>query len=73
MRPGSRLPLVVGGIRADNDCMLSAHCPRHRRTVLVATSQIDGIDHSDDALIVRWHCTCGTRGTTHFPRGRVVA
>jgi hypothetical protein len=53
--------------------MLSAHCPGHQRTVLVVTSQIDGIDQSDDALIVRWHCTCGTPGTTHFPRARAVA
>lgn len=52
--------------------MLSAHCPRHGRTVLVATSQIDGIDHTNSTLVVRWHCTCGTHGTTHFPRARTA-
>jgi hypothetical protein len=63
---------VVGRIRAENGGMLRAHCPRHGRTVLVATSQIDGIDHTNSTLVVRWHCTCGTPGSTHFPRTRAV-
>ncbi len=50
--------------------MLSAHCPRHGRTVLVPTSSIDGIDNTSDAILVRWHCSCGQPGTTRFPRRR---
>jgi hypothetical protein len=48
--------------------MLSAHCPRHGRTVLVPTSAIDGIDNTQAGIVVRWHCTCGHPGTTRFPR-----
>ena len=73
MRPGAMLPLVGGPIDADNVPMLRAHCPRHDRTVLVATSQIDGVDHTERAILVRWHCTCGTRGTTSFQRPTVAA
>lgn len=52
--------------------MLSAHCPRHDRTVLVPTSAIDGIDNTAAGIVVRWHCTCGETGTTRFsPRQRV--
>lgn len=50
--------------------MLSAHCPRHGRTVLVPTSAIDGIDNTQAGIVVRWHCTCGHPGTTRFPRRR---
>lgn len=50
--------------------MLSAHCPRHGRTVLVPTSSIDGIDNTSDGIVVRWHCTCGEPGRTRFPRRR---
>ncbi len=50
--------------------MLSAHCPRHGRTVLIPTSRIDGISNGDRHLTVHWHCTCGERGATRFPRRR---
>ncbi len=50
--------------------MLSAHCPRHGRQVLVTTGQIDGIDNTDRGIVVRWSCTCGERGTTRFPQRR---
>ncbi len=50
--------------------MLSAHCPRHGRTVLVPTAQIDAIDNHDTSIVVRWHCTCGEHGSTRFPRRR---
>lgn len=53
--------------------MLSAHCPRHGRTVLVATSSIDHIDNTEAGIVVHWHCTCGERGATRFPpRGRTL-
>lgn len=48
--------------------MLSAHCPRHGRTVLVPTSAIDAIDNTLDGIVVRWHCTCGQLGATRYPR-----
>lgn len=48
--------------------MLSAHCPRHGRTVLVPTSAIDGIDNTSSGIVVRWRCSCGEAGRTRFPR-----
>ena len=48
--------------------MLSAHCPRHGRNVLVTTSRIDAIDNTERAIVVRWHCTCGHQGTSRFAR-----
>jgi hypothetical protein len=50
--------------------MLSAHCPRHGTNVLVTTSRIDGIDNTERGIVVRWHCTCGQRGSTTFPARR---
>lgn len=50
--------------------MFSAHCPRHGRTVLVPTSRIDGIENGAADMVVRWHCSCGERSTTRFPRRR---
>ncbi|MDP1820526.1 MAG: hypothetical protein Q8K58_11645 [Acidimicrobiales bacterium] len=50
--------------------MLRAHCPRHGRPVLLPTAYIDGIDNSERAIVVRWHCTCGESGSTRFPRRR---
>jgi hypothetical protein len=61
---------VVGGNRAEDGGMLSAHCPRHGRQVLVTTGQIDGIDNTDRGIVVRWSCTCGERGTSRFPHRR---
>jgi hypothetical protein len=48
--------------------MLEAHCPRHGRTVLVPSSGIDGVENTAHGIVVRWHCTCGERGTTRFAR-----
>ena len=50
--------------------MLRAHCPSHERDVLIPTSRIRGIDNHDHAMVVRWRCSCGTSGTTAFPRRR---
>lgn len=52
--------------------MLTEHCPRHGRNVLVPTSAIDGIDNTARAIVVRWHCTCGHSGTSRFPRRRLA-
>jgi hypothetical protein len=50
--------------------MLSAHCPVHGRDVFIPTSRIQGIENGDRAMVVRWRCSCGTVGTTSFPRRR---
>jgi len=50
--------------------MLRAHCPHHGRDVLLPASRIDGIDHTERAFLVRWHCWCGSTGTTELPRRR---
>jgi hypothetical protein len=50
--------------------MISAHCPRHGRTVLLTAAQIRGVESGERGHLVRWTCTCGTRGTTTFPRRR---
>lgn len=42
--------------------MLSVHCPRHRRQVLLGQHQILGIDGAGPDLTVRWRCWCGHRG-----------
>jgi hypothetical protein len=50
--------------------MLSAHCPRHGRNVLLTAAQIHGVESSERGHLVRWTCTCGTRGTTSIPAPR---
>ena len=52
--------------------MLSAHCPRHGRTVLIPTSRITGIVNGDDGFTVRWQCLCGERSSTRIPRRRAL-
>lgn len=52
--------------------MLSTHCPRHGRTVLLTAAQIHGVESSERGHLVRWTCTCGTHGTTTFPRRRAT-
>ena len=47
--------------------MISAHCPRHGHTVLLPTSRIRGVESSERGHLVRWTCTCGTKGTTTLP------
>jgi hypothetical protein len=47
--------------------MLRAHCPRHGRDVVLTAAQIHGIESARDGHLVRWTCTCGTRGTTTLP------
>ena len=48
--------------------MLSAHCPQHGRTVFVPMSRIEAVSTVDGEHLVRWRCSCGTRGTSRFPR-----
>jgi hypothetical protein len=48
--------------------MLSAHCPRHGRTVLVPTSRIEAIATDAAGHVVRWRCSCGERSTTRIGR-----
>jgi hypothetical protein len=48
--------------------MLSAHCPRHGRTVLVPTSRIEGIAADAAGHVVRWRCSCGAHQTTRVER-----
>jgi hypothetical protein len=48
--------------------MLSAHCPRHGRTVLVPTSRIESVLSHEDHHLVQWRCSCGTRSTTRLAR-----
>lgn len=50
--------------------MISGHCPRHGRQVLVTTSAIEAIDNTPSGFVVRWHCTCGERSSTLVPRRR---
>jgi hypothetical protein len=47
--------------------MMSIHCPRHGREVLVGPSQILGIEGRGRDLTVRWACVCGHHGT-HRPQ-----
>ena len=48
--------------------MIQAHCPRHGGNVFVPMSQIEAVHSIGAEHVVRWRCTCGTRGTTSFPR-----
>jgi hypothetical protein len=52
--------------------MLSAHCSHHGRNVLIPTSRIDTIQNTERHIVVGWHCSCGTPGTTRFPRRRAL-
>jgi hypothetical protein len=47
--------------------MMSIHCPRHGREVLVGPRQILGIEGRGRDLTVRWACVCGHHGT-HRPQ-----
>ena len=47
--------------------MMSIHCPRHGRDVLVGHGQILGIEGRGRDLTVRWVCACGHQGT-HRPQ-----
>ena len=49
--------------------MMSVHCPRHGREVLVGHRQILGIDGRGAEMTVRWVCWCGHEGT-HRPHAR---
>jgi hypothetical protein len=49
--------------------MMSVHCPRHGREVLVGHRQILGIDGRAAEMTVRWVCWCGHEGT-HRPHAR---
>jgi hypothetical protein len=49
--------------------MMSIHCPRHGREVLVGPGQILGIEGQGRDLTVRWVCACGHEGT-HRPQQR---
>ena len=44
--------------------MMSIHCPRHGREVLVGPGQILGIEGHGHDLTVRWVCWCGEHGTS---------
>ncbi len=48
--------------------MLSAHCLRHARTILVSSSEIQRIDNTEAGIVVHWRCTCGEPGQTRYPR-----
>jgi hypothetical protein len=52
--------------------MLRAHCHRHGRTVLVPTSQIEGIATDAAGHDVRWRCSCGAHQTTRVERRQPV-
>jgi len=52
--------------------MMSIHCPRHGREVLVGHRQILGIEGQGADLTVRWECVCGHRGA-HRPQRSLVA
>jgi len=52
--------------------MMSIHCPRHGRDVLVGHRQILGIEGQGHDLTVRWVCACGHQGT-HRPQQQSIA
>jgi hypothetical protein len=47
--------------------MMSIHCPRHGREVLVGHRQIHGIVGRGADMTVLWECVCGHVGT-HRPQ-----
>jgi hypothetical protein len=51
--------------------MMSVHCPRHGREVLIAHRQILGIDGRGAEMTVRWVCWCGHEGTSR-PHARTA-
>jgi hypothetical protein len=51
--------------------MMSVHCPRHGREVLVGHRQILGIDGRGAEMTVRWVCWCGHEGTSR-PHARTA-
>lgn len=43
--------------------MMSVHCPRHGREVLLGHRQILGIEGRGAEMTVRWVCWCGHEGS----------
>jgi hypothetical protein len=50
--------------------MLTVHCPRHGREVLINERRILGIEPDGDHLKVSWVCWCGHRGSHRTGRPR---
>lgn len=42
--------------------MFAVFCPRHRRSVLLSTADIERLENRDDGIAVHFRCTCGYRG-----------
>ena len=55
---------------AEDERMLTVHCPRHGREVLINERRILGIEPDGDHLTVSWVCWCGHRGSHRTGRPR---
>jgi hypothetical protein len=43
--------------------MFDVYCPQHGSTVLLGYSAIESLANTDEGIRVKFHCTCGYRGT----------
>jgi hypothetical protein len=39
--------------------MFLAHCDQLDREVIIWTSSLDGIENTENGILVRYHCACG--------------
>jgi hypothetical protein len=49
--------------------MFTVYCSGHGSQVLLFTEHIKELLNGPDGIELRWHCTCGTAGTTQIHRG----
>ena len=50
--------------------MFSVHCAGHGTDVLLSASCVEAIVNTPAAILMRWRCPCGTRGTLRTGRGQ---
>jgi hypothetical protein len=53
--------------------MFSVHCAGHGADVLLSASCVEAIVNTPSAILLRWRCPCGTRGTLRTGRSRPAA
>jgi len=53
--------------------MFTVRCAGHGADVLLSASCVEAIVNTPSAILLRWRCPCGTRGTLRTGRPRPAA
>lgn len=49
--------------------MFAPYCETHRSRVLLPTTAITALEHTDDGMVARFVCSCGQVGVWHAGQG----